>query len=75
MLEELFTGFQLLTAVKIAFLILAGIYVAFLLVVYKQARAMQAVVNDNGASTFINSIALLHVIIGISIFVAALIIL
>lgn len=75
MLEEIFAGIQLLSIVKIGFLILSGIYIAFLLVVYKQARAMQAVVNDGSASGLINAVAILHVVIGISIFVAALIVL
>ncbi len=75
MLEELFTGIQILSIVKIVFLILSGIYIAFLLVVFKQARAMQAVVNDGSSSSLINTVAILHVAIGISIFVAALIIL
>lgn len=61
--------------VKIGFLILNGLYLAFLLVVYKQARAMQNVVNDDGASAFVNYIALLNIVVGILLFVTALIIL
>lgn len=73
--EEVFNIISVLTLIKITFLIVNGIYVAFLLVVYKQARAMQAVVNDGSASSLLNIIALLNILIGISLFVAALIIL
>lgn len=75
MLEEIFNLTQTLTIIKIIFLIVTGIYVAFLLVVYKQARAMQSVVNDDGASSFVNSIAFINIVVGISLFVTALIIL
>lgn len=75
MFEEVFNIISALTLIKITFLIVNGIYVAFLLVVYKQSRAMQAVVNDDGASSLLNTIALLNILIGISLFVAALVIL
>ena len=74
-LEGIFNIFSVLTLIKVTFLIVSGIYVAFLLVVYKQSRAMQAVVNDNGASSLLNLIALLNIFVGISLFVAALVIL
>lgn len=73
--EGIFNILSVLTLIKVTFLIVSGIYVAFLLVVYKQSRAMQAVVNDNGASSLLNLIALLNVFVGISLFVAALVIL
>lgn len=75
MLEEIFNITQTLTIIKILFLIVNGIYVAFLLVVYKQSKSMQAVVNDGSASSFVSSIAFINIVIGISLFVAALIIL
>jgi hypothetical protein len=75
MLEDLITGFNLLTAIKLAFLIINAIYIGFLLVVLKQSRAMQKVISDGGASSLVTSVAFLHVIAAISIFVAALIIL
>lgn len=73
--DSLFDLFQGLLLIKIAFLVLSGMFVGFLLVVLKQSRAMQKVINDDGAASAINSIAFLNVVIGISIFVAALIIL
>ena len=75
MFDVVFSIISALTLVKVIFLIVNGIYVIFLLVVYKQSRAMQAVVNDDGASTLLNIIALSNIFIGISLFVAALIIL
>ncbi len=75
MFEEIFNLISVLTLIKITFLTVNGIYLAFLLVVYKQGRAMQAVVNDDGASSLLNTVALLNILIGISVFVAALIIL
>lgn len=75
MLDLIFNIISALTLIKITFLIVNAIYVIFLLVVFKQARALQAVVNDNGASTLLNTVAFLNILIGISLFVAALIIL
>ncbi|KKQ34516.1 MAG: hypothetical protein US51_C0036G0009 [Microgenomates group bacterium GW2011_GWA2_37_6] len=75
MLDQIFEIFKGLILVKIGFLILNGLYLAFLLVVYKQSRAMQRVVNDGSASSIVNSFALLNVILGILLFVAALVIL
>lgn len=75
MLDRIFEIFQGFILLKIGFLILSGLYLAFLLVVYKQAHAMQRVVSDGSASSIVNSFALLNVILGILLFVAALIIL
>jgi hypothetical protein len=69
---DLLEGFVLL---KIAFLILNALYVAFLLVIYKQTHAMNRVVTDSGASTLVNTVALINILLGISLFVAALVIL
>lgn len=60
---------------KIGFLILNGVYIIFLLVILQQVRAMSRVVNDKGASSLINYFALVNIVIGILIFVAALVIL
>jgi hypothetical protein len=57
------------------FLLLNLIAIIFLLIVYKQARSMQKVVDDGASSILLNSIALINAIIGLIIFVAALIIL
>ncbi len=75
MLDILFNFFQFLTILKFIFLILSLITVIFLLIVYKQARAMQKVVDDGASSILLNSIAIINAIIGVIIFVAALIIL
>ncbi len=75
MLEQIINLFQFLTILKFAFLLLNLIVIIFLLIVYKQARAMQKVVDDGASSILLNSIALFSVIIGMIIFVAALIIL
>lgn len=74
MLEQIttFLGDYLL---KIGFLVLDGFLVVFLFVVYKQAQAMRRVINDNGTSSLINVVALANIVIAISIFVAALVIL
>lgn len=75
MLDQIFELFQGFILIKIGFLILSGLYLVFLLVVYKQAHAMQRVANDGSASSIVNSFALLNVILGILLFVAALVIL
>ena len=75
MLDLIFNFFQFLTILKFIFLLLNLIAVIFLLIVYKQARAMQKVVDDGASSILLNSIALFNAIIGMIIFVAALIIL
>lgn len=75
MLDILLTILQGSMLIKLGFLILNALYIAFLLVVYKQARAMQNVVNDGSASSVVNSVAFLNVIIGILLFVTALVIL
>lgn len=75
MLEQIINLFQFLTILKFAFLLLNLIVIIFLLIVFKQARAMQKVVDDGASSILLNSIALFNVIIGMIIFVAALIIL
>lgn len=75
MLEPLIEIFQGFILIKIGFLILNAMYIAFLYVVYQQSKSMQAIINDNGASSLINTVALFNLIVGISLFVAALIIL
>lgn len=75
MLEDLLNIFQGFFLIKIGFLIISGFYIAFLFVVLKQAHAMQGVIADPPASTLINTIALANVFLGISLFVAALVIL
>lgn len=60
---------------KLGFLILNGVYILFLLIVYQQTRSMSRVIHDHGASSLINLIALANIVIGILIFVAALVIL
>lgn len=71
-LLNIFAGFFL---IKIGFLILNGLYIAFLLVVLKQSYAMQRVISDPPASMLINTGAFVGVLLGISLFVAALIVL
>ena len=75
MLDLIFNFFQFLTILKFVFLLLNLIAIIFLLIVYKQARAMQKVVDDGASSILLNSIALINAIIAMIIFVAALIIL
>ena len=75
MLDLIFNFFQFLTILKLVFLLLNFIAIIFLLIVYKQARAMQKVVDDGASSILLNSIAIINAIIGMIIFVTALIIL
>ena len=58
--------------IKISFLIVIFMYIVFSLVVLKQTHAMKNVINYIGLSTVIITIAIINVIIGVSIFVAAL---
>lgn len=76
MMLDIFSNFfQGFFFIKVIFLLLNGLYLAFLLVVYKQSHAMQNVINDDGASSIVNNLALLNIIIGILLFVTALVIL
>ena len=74
MLETIF-NFITQYLFKIGFLILNGIYIVFLFIVYKQTKALDNVIHDNGASSLINFVALVNIVIGFLIFVAALVIL
>ena len=75
MLDTILSIFQGLILVKVGFLIIAGLYIAFLLVMYNQVKSMQRVISDNGASDVVNKVALVYVFIGVSLFVTALVIL
>jgi hypothetical protein len=75
MLDTILGLFQGLILVKVGFLIVNALYIAFILVVYKQAKAMQNVIDDAGTSGLIDTVALINIIAGIIIFIAALIIL
>lgn len=75
MLDLIFNFFQGFILIKLGLLILSGFYVVFLLVVFKQVHAMQRVINDNLTSNLINLVALFNIVIGILLFVAALILL
>ena len=67
-----FAGSYLL---KIGFLILDALLVIFLIVIYQQARSMDKVLHDDGASTLINFVALANIVVAIAIFVTALVLL
>lgn len=75
MLDLISNLLQGLVLIKIGFLILNGFYIAFLLIVFKQAHAMQNVINDDSASSLVDGVALINIIVGICLFVAALVIL
>ena len=74
MLESLFVFIQDYI-LKIGFLILNGVYVVFLFIIFQQANAMKRVVDTGPDSNLIIYFALANIIIGILIFVAALVIL
>ena len=75
MIEQILNLLTGLFVIKAAFLLLTGILFIFLLVVLKQSFAMRAVIDDDGASSTINVVALFNVVVGFSIFVADLIVL
>ena len=74
MLETLFTFIQDYL-LKMGFLILNGIYIVFLLVIYQQAKAMKRVIDTGPDSNLIIYFSLVNILIGILIFIAALVIL
>ena len=74
MIESLFIFIQDYL-LKIGFLILNGVYIVFLFIVFQQANAMKRVINAGNDSILIIYFALANIIIGILIFVAALVIL
>lgn len=75
MLDLILNFFQGFILVKLGILILGGFYIAFLLVVFKQTHAMQRVIDENITSNLINLIALFNIVVGILLFVTALIVL
>jgi len=75
MLNNILNIFQGLILIKIAFLIICALYVVFLFILHNQTKAMERVINDDGASAGLDLISLVNAIAGISLFVAALIIL
>lgn len=60
---------------KFGFLILNGIYVIFLIIILQQANAMKRVIDTGFISNLIIYFALANIIIGILIFISALVIL
>ena len=60
---------------KIGFLVLNTIYIIFLFIVYQQSKAMKRVINAGNDSNLIIYFALANIVIGILIFVTALVIL
>lgn len=74
MLESLFIFIQDYL-LKIGFLILNGVYVVFLFIIFQQANAMKRVIDTGLDSNLIIYFALANIIIGILIFISALVIL
>lgn len=74
MIETIFTFFQDYL-LKFGFLILNGVYIIFLFILLQQARAMKSVIEPGPVSSLIIYFALANIVIGILIFVAALVIL
>lgn len=60
---------------KLGFLILNGVYIIFLFILLQQANAMKRVIDTGFASNLIIYFALANIVIGVLIFVAALVIL
>jgi hypothetical protein len=74
MFETLFTLIQDYL-LKIGFLILNAVYVIFLFIVFQQANAMKRVIDTGFVSNLIIYFTLANIVIGILIFIAALVIL
>jgi len=66
---------QVQLLIKIGFLVIDFAFIVFLIVVVKQVQTMNTIVNDSNDSSIIKSVALLLLIAGISLFLAALVIL
>ncbi len=75
MLDFIFSLFEGFILLKIGFLTVNFFFIIFLLVVYKQQKAMGRVIYDDGASALVNSISIIAIVISISLFAAALVIL
>ena len=74
MLESLLTFIQDYL-LKFGFLLLNGIYIIFLIIVLQQANAMKRVIDTGFSSSLIIYFALANIVIGILIFISALVIL
>ncbi|MBI2195544.1 MAG: hypothetical protein HYU48_00655 [Candidatus Levybacteria bacterium] len=61
--------------VKILMLVLIACYIVFTLVVFNQVLVMNRIVTLNHASGFLKTAAVFHILLAISLFVAALVIL
>jgi len=75
MFEQIFNNLTALLLIKAAFLLLTALLFVFLLVVLRQSFAMRSVIDDVGASEVVSTVALINVIVGLSLFVAALVVL
>jgi hypothetical protein len=73
-MESLFTFIQDYL-LKFGFLILNAVYVIFLIIVFQQANAMKRVIDTGFVSSLIIYFTLANIVIGILIFIAALVIL
>ena len=73
-MESLFTFIQDYL-LKFGFLILNGVYIIFLIIVLQQANAMKRVIDTGFVSNLIIYFALANIVIGILIFISALVIL
>ena len=60
---------------KWGFLALNGVYIIFLIIVFQQTKAMERVVSASKVSNLIIYAALVNILIGILIFITALVIL
>jgi hypothetical protein len=60
---------------KWGFLALNGVYILFLIIIFQQAKAMDRVITASKVSNLIIYVALANILIGILIFVTALVIL
>jgi hypothetical protein len=73
--SNLFHLSQMLSLLKIGFLVIDFAFVIFLIVVIKQIQTMHTIVNDSNDSSIIKTAAFLLFIIAVSLFLTALVIL
>ncbi len=67
--------FQPWLFLKIAVLILEGLYFIFAIVILNQVRVMNAIITESGVSFILETIAFIHLLVALSLFLATLVIL
>ncbi len=71
----MFADINLLFFLKIGLLIIIGLFTIFTFIIFNQIGVMNNIVNQPGASTILKIIAIINILLSLSLFLIALVIL